>query len=194
MYNSSWQKEIYKDKKLYGKKIAIANGKIIAVADNYEELKKLVTVITSDFSCYSVPKRPDMVQILTLRLKSIKKNEWRPVYPIKFLHDDDTSNCEDFLIDSGADISVVDYDFGLSLGWIKDNHETLSVAMGIGGEVEYLIRENDIEIDGHKIKCPFLWLQKPGTEEKIIGREVIFDLFDIEFKQAEESITFKWRN
>jgi hypothetical protein len=35
--------------------------------------------------------------------------------------------------------------------------------------------------------------QTDFCDEILVGREVVFDLFDIEFKQADERIIFKWR-
>ena len=49
-------------------------------------------------------------------------------------------------------------------------------------------------IDEHEIQTPVAWLQDSGFNELIVGREVVFDEFDIEFKQAEEKIIFKKRN
>jgi hypothetical protein len=38
------------------------------------------------------------------------------------------------------------------------------------------------------------WLQTEITDAPLLlGREVVFDLFNIEFIQAEERIEFKWR-
>jgi len=48
-------------------------------------------------------------------------------------------------------------------------------------------------IDEHEIQTPVAWLQDSEINEIIVGREVVFDEFDIEFKQAEEKIIFKKR-
>ena len=37
------------------------------------------------------------------------------------------------------------------------------------------------------------WLQDDTIDEMIIGREIVFDLFDVEFKQADETIVFTRR-
>ena len=38
------------------------------------------------------------------------------------------------------------------------------------------------------------WLQQDaGGEQLLLGREVVCDRFDIEFKQTEEKIIFTWR-
>jgi len=63
----------------------------------------------------------------------------------------------------------------------------------VGGNLRYLLRNLKIDIDSHEFIAPFAWLQTDNCEEILLGREVVFDLFDIEFKQAEEKIIFKFR-
>lgn len=60
--------------------------------------------------------------------------------------------------------------------------------------IEYLLREVEIELDGHIFMAPAAWAQTDVCQEIVLGREVVFDLFDIEFKQAEEMIIFKRRS
>ena len=50
-----------------------------------------------------------------------------------------------------------------------------------------------IEINGTKLTIPVAWLQNQNSTDVIIGREIIFDKFDIEFKQKDELIIFKIR-
>jgi hypothetical protein len=46
----------------------------------------------------------------------------------------------------------------------------------------------------HTLNIPVAWLLDDDFEEMIIGREIVFDMFDIEFKQAVEEIIFKKRD
>jgi hypothetical protein len=70
----------------------------------------------------------------------------------------------------------------------------LSDGTGVGGEIQYVIRAVDFTIDGHGFKAPVAWLQTSITDAPLLlGREIVFDLFNIEFIQAEERIMFKWR-
>ena len=49
-------------------------------------------------------------------------------------------------------------------------------------------------IDGHSFIAPVAWLQtKTGGEQLLLGREVVFDKFNIEFRQADEQIIFTCR-
>lgn len=43
------------------------------------------------------------------------------------------------------------------------------------------------------MNIPVAWLLEDDVEEMIIGREIVFDMFDIEFKQADEEIIFRKR-
>ena len=48
-------------------------------------------------------------------------------------------------------------------------------------------------IDGHSFKAPVAWIQDENCKtEMILGREVVFDKFNIEFKQIKEKIFFYW--
>jgi hypothetical protein len=69
------------------------------------------------------------------------------------------------------------------------------LAEGIGGIVEYVLRNIAMKIDDYTFIAPFALLQdKKSLDEMILGREVVFEQFDIEFRQAEERIIFKWRD
>ena len=51
-----------------------------------------------------------------------------------------------------------------------------------------------VSIAGHTFKVPVAWiLSEVGDTPLLLGREVVFDLFDIKFVQAEERIEFEWR-
>ena len=82
-----------------------------------------------------------------------------------------------------------------SLGFtLADSEQTLP-AQGLGGVAHFVLRRVTMKIDNHSFIAPVAWLQeKDCCLEEIIGREVVFDKFNIEFRQAEESIIFTWRN
>ena len=49
-------------------------------------------------------------------------------------------------------------------------------------------------IDEQSFIAPVAWLQSnTGGEQLFLGREVVFDKFNIEFRQADEQIIFTWR-
>lgn len=99
-----------------------------------------------------------------------------------------------FLVDSGADISVISKEFGEKLGLNISQNETIFSASGVGGGVlKYVERDLFLKINDKTIKIPVAWIQDERYTEMIIGREVVFDSFDIEFKQADEQVIFKPR-
>jgi hypothetical protein len=98
------------------------------------------------------------------------------------------------LVDSGSDISLITLYLGKDLGYSLSPGEVLSHGEGVGGSVQYVLREIQMQIDDHIFSAPVAWLQNEHCEEILLGREVVFDLFDIEFKQAEEKIIFKHRD
>jgi hypothetical protein len=190
---NEWQKEIFKHREYWGRIVAIADDKIIAVADDYDEIRELASKITLKYGCYTVPKNPNEIRILTFKVRSLKKHDWAPNFPINFVLKNNILDEQKMLVDSGADISVINYQYGLSLGLIKEEHDPCLIAQGIGGSIDYIMKDIMIEINGYRFKNRFAWLQDPELNEMIIGREIVFDLFDIEFKQADEEIIFKKR-
>jgi len=130
---------------------------------------------------------------LPLRIKSFKKHPWIPLYPIKIFSQNDfiVENC---LIDIGADISAINYSFGTEIGLQREEHDYIFQVEGIGGAMDYVLKNIKIEIDGASLQIPVAWLQGKEGSDVIIGREVIFVMFDIEFKQKEEKIIFTKRS
>ncbi|MBM2813390.1 MAG: hypothetical protein HW421_152 [Ignavibacteria bacterium] len=193
MEKSDWQKEIYKHREYWGKVIAISDNKIIETADSslelYEKMKKTGIIYIS----HSVPTNPNLLRILTLRIKSMRQDLWEPFYPVKFLLPDGNYEEREMLIDSGADISAIGFEFGNFLGFEAGVQEVPQVINGIGGEINYLLREQKIEIAGFSFVNKFAWLQEPTSSEMIIGRTIVFDLFDIEFKQGDKELIFRKR-
>ena len=103
--------------------------------------------------------------------------------------------------------------------WYKDHWQDLKDYVGeyvafskdgvIDHDVDYLTMVNRIQldykdyiidrifenefIDGHSITAPIAWLPTEQIADNLIGREVVFDAFDIEFKQTAREIIFKYR-
>jgi hypothetical protein len=97
------------------------------------------------------------------------------------------------LVDSGSDISLITLYLGTDLGYALSQGEVLSNGEGVGGSVQYVLRQVEMQIDDYTFSAPVAWLQNEDCQEVLLGREIVFDLFDIEFKQAEEKIIFKYR-
>jgi len=98
------------------------------------------------------------------------------------------------LVDSGADITLISFKIGQDLGFSLAESEAKRGAETVGGNVEYVLREIEMTIDKHSFIATVAWLQSPiDVEQLLLGREVVFDKFNIEFRQAEEKIIFTWR-
>lgn len=190
--NTQWQRDIYSNPRLLGKVIAIDGDEIVFVADNY--LQAIEQLKDQPYSLFKVPRNFYSIRILSFKIKSLKKHPWFPTYPVKFHFEDGSVRSEEMLVDSGADISLINFEFGMLLGFEKSPHEVILEAEGVGGTVPYLLRKSTIEINGFQFENIFAWLQDENVDEMILGREIVFDYFDIEFRQAEETIIFKQRN
>lgn len=95
-----------------------------------------------------------------------------------------------FLIDSGADYSVISKIDAMSIGI---NVDTLR---GEGTEVEYANRESikgekvqlSITLGDEKIDALFIVAYESG--EALLGRKGIFDKFDVLFQEKDQMVTF----
>ncbi len=134
-----------------------------------------------------------LVRIVPIRIRSLKNNKWQPDYTVT-LGTTTVSQILTMLVDSGADITVIPRWTGEDLGLQLAEDQYIEQAESINGRVGYVIRSLTFTLDGHSFKAPVGWIQTDGVEDILLGREVVFDLFDVEFKQAEETIIFKKRS
>jgi len=173
---------------ILGKILVLQNNQILHIVKTYKEAFTIAKN-RDDLHLYSVPNKMNTMRILPLKIKSLKKHPWTPLYPIDFFTNTNKIT-QDCLIDSGADISAINYKFGLELGLKKDIHDYIFKVEGLGGSVDYILKSIDIAINNKQLQIPIAWLQNSPTNDIIIGRETIFDIFNIEFKQNSEEIIF----
>ena len=177
--------------KYAGKWIAINNEKgIIGYNDSLKELKRVCDAMHIPYIFYSVSRHFGKVRILPIRFKSVTTHNWQPLYPVKLINGKNEIN-DLFLIDSGADCSLINKDAGELLGFRKQREDRILTANSVGGIIEYIFKMVDCVIDAHNLTIPVAWVQTEDVEDSIIGRDVVFDYFDIEFKQRLEKIIFK---
>jgi hypothetical protein len=131
------------------------------------------------------------VKFFPVRFRTVKKHDWQPKYDVCLTFHN--SKILEMLVDSGSDISLITLGLGEDLGYAISSGEILSSGEGVGGSIQYVLRQVEMQIDDHIFSAPIAWLQNEICQEVLLGREVVFDLFDIEFKQAEEKILFKYR-
>ena len=194
---NDWYKDNRKQLKQYrGQWIAYTNKGVISHDRDYRKMKdgipadtpKLSYVLDRIFESEFI----EPVKFYPVRMRSLKSHDWQPRYEV-VLKVQKSENVQ-MLVDSGAELSLITKQLGEDLGCSRTAGESINKAEGVGGSIEYLLREVEIELDGHNFKAPVAWAQTDFCEEILLGREVVFDLFDIEFKQAEEMIIFKWRD
>jgi hypothetical protein len=131
------------------------------------------------------------IKFYPVRFRTVKASDWQPKYLVTLIYQ--AARQLKILVDSGADFCLMPKQLGIDLGYEVGVEEVMSKAEGIGGEVDYVLRKVNISIDSHTLTVPIAWLQTDDAVECLLGREVIFDKFDIEFKQRDRQIIFKYR-
>ncbi|MGK7892516.1 MAG: retropepsin-like domain-containing protein [Xenococcus sp. (in: cyanobacteria)] len=168
-----------------------ANG-MIAHSENLQEVLAQANSSGEDYLIYLVPKRTASIQILPIHFRSVVRHEWLPNYSVKLKHQEYEMEAT-MLVDSGAEVSLITQKVGQDLGYALADSESTLLAETIGGRVEYVLRNVEMTINDHSFIAPVAWLQTDtGGEQILLGREVVFDRFNIEFRQAEEKIIFTW--
>ena len=189
-----WYSVHHKELKPYvGQWIAFSKDGIIAHDRDY---RTMMSQIDPNFKDYIIDRIfenefVERAKFYPVRFRTFKAHEWQPKYTAKLKAAN--SLTIKILVDSGADFCLISKQFGIDLGYQTTLGESLAKADGIGGSIDYLLRQMELTIDGHTFMAPAAWLQSDDSVENLLGREVVFDLFDIEFKQADEQIIFKFR-
>jgi hypothetical protein len=183
--------------KYSGQWVNFYKGKIISHHENLREANRQAEKILKHKKYSGVYVKPEWGKKICLPIyfKTVDIHPWKPLFDIEIGKNKTDFIKQGMLVDSGADISVISKDFGESLGLTISDNEKIYSANGVGGGVlKYVERELYLKINNKSvIKAPVAWIQDDKYKEMIIGREVVFDAFDIEFKQADETIIFKKR-
>ena len=176
-----------------GQYIAYNEEGIMSHGNNLDQVLQEARASGRRFLIYIVPSHKCSITLYPVRLRSVSRHEWVPEISVLLKHKSIELQAT-MLVDSGADFSVISKKAGTDLGYALADGEQTLLAQGIGGTVEYVLRSVELTINEHSFMAPVAWLQEQeSNDEMIIGREVVFDKFDIEFKQAEEKIIFKYR-
>lgn len=172
---------------------------LIAFDKELEILLEKAEKITQNFIVWHVNKNLGKPRALAIRMArknvyTIKDDGhfWIPEYEV-ILQSEKKKIKQTALIDSGSDFTIIPYEIGKSLGFSDGIEEIRRKAYGVSGSFIFLEKELECTINKHKFNLPVAWLLTKDNEDIILGREIVFDLFDIEFKQADEKIIFKWR-
>jgi hypothetical protein len=173
-----------------GEWIAFTADGIIAHHRDYFTMESLIDPAISEFVIDRIHEYEfiEPRKFYGIRFRSLKQHEWTP-RKLVFLN----SKPIEMVVDSGVDLSLINYGIGISLGFEKSVGEIGESAMGVGGKVQYLIRQVEMSIEGKTFNARLAWLQSDLATDNLLGRETVFDMFDIEFKQADEEIIFRRR-
>ncbi len=192
-----WRKANYQKLKKYrGEWVIYTKNGVIAHDTNYRAMTQQIDLrqlSPLDYITERIYENEfiEPVKFLPVRFRTVKKHDWQPKYDICLTFRE--SKVVEMLVDSGSDISLITLGLGEDLGYAISSGEILSSGEGVGGSIQYVLRQVEMQIDNHVFSAPIAWLQNELCQEVLLGREVVFDLFDIEFKQAEEKIMFKYR-
>ncbi|MEO8151415.1 MAG: aspartyl protease family protein [Bacteroidia bacterium] len=179
-------------RKYKGKWIGYTKNGIIASDVSFLKMTRMAEKQTDDYISYFVSPDMDEFRFRPIRIQSLKTHEWPPEYDVIVKLNNKKLKLK-MLVDSGADISLLPLHTGLKLGFRHSPGEAILSASGIGGAISYILRNIEFIIDTHSFLAPVAWVQDNNCTDLILGREKVFDLFDITFKQADEEIIFKWR-
>ncbi|NES96227.1 MAG: hypothetical protein F6K32_13530 [Desertifilum sp. SIO1I2] len=177
-----------------GEYVAYTKERLLAHHEQIEEVLKRAEESGETYAIYLVPRSTQHIQFLSFSyFRSVVRQEWFPNYQIKLKNEDKELSLA-MLVDSGAELSLIPLRVGQALGLSLAKAEAPLIAETIVGRVEYVTRNLEMIVDGYSFSAPVAWLQSPtDVEQLLLGREVVFDRFNIEFRQAEETITFSWR-
>lgn len=114
---------------------------------------------------------------------------WRPVADVWFLAASGGWIELHPYIDSGADITLIPYSFGVLLGMQKMGGQAERIG-GISGSIEVINKTSRMRIGEKTISVPIAWAQTEKVPP-LLGREKVFDTFHITFRQDQKEVIFR---
>jgi hypothetical protein len=136
-----------------------------------------------EYDCWEPPK------FHGVRFRTMKTNDWQPRTMVQINGKD--SRQVEMLVDSGADLSLFPKQLGLDIGLSTTQGDIVYEATGVGGNIQYVLRQVEMIVAETLLTTPVAWLQSDLDTDVLLGRGVIFDMFDIEFKQTSREIVFR---
>jgi Aspartyl protease len=181
--------------------IACGTSEVLAAGASYDLVEAAAIATNKPFIIDWIPEASSLVNFYWVKFYGLKRETWEPLYPVSFTVSEAApaqyrSKQREVLmvVDSGAEIGLISKTLGEELGFSITYGEKIEIGQGVGGEIEYVNRMVEMSIAGHTFKAPVAWiLSEVGDTPLLLGREVVFNLFDIKFVQAEERIEFEWR-
>lgn len=109
---------------------------------------------------------------------------FRPVAKVYLLRSYNEWIAEYFYVDSGADYTLIPYRMGRFLGLERRASEVKEIG-GIGGVIAVRFAVIPMKIEGNEFDCTLAWAQIERVPF-LLGREGVFDYFDITFQQRKK--------
>ena len=116
---------------------------------------------------------------------------FRPVAKIYLLRSGSEWIAEYFYVDSGADYTLIPYRMGRFLGLDGIASDVKEIG-GIGGVIGVRFVVIPIKIEEHQFDCTLAWAQIERVPF-LLGRENVFEYFDITFQQRMKKTIFTWQ-
>ena len=116
---------------------------------------------------------------------------FRPVAKVYLLREGGDWIAEYFYVDTGADYTLIPYQMGRFLGLEKVASEIGEMG-GIGGVIAVRFAPVPMRIETYQFDCTVAWAQIERVP-LLLGREGVFDHFDITFQQRGKKTIFVWQ-
>ncbi|HLG31292.1 MAG TPA: hypothetical protein VI387_13870 [Candidatus Brocadiales bacterium] len=116
---------------------------------------------------------------------------FRPVAKVRLLRAGSEWIAEYFYVDSGADYTLIPYRMGRFLGFDRIASEVKEIG-GIGGVIGVRFAVVPMKIEEHQFDCTIAWAQIERVPF-LLGRESVFEYFDIAFQQRMKKTIFTWQ-
>lgn len=175
------------------------NG-LLAFGKTLREVIEQAEKTTPDFIIWHVHQHFGQPRVLPIKMakNSVytirdESHYWVPEHQV-VLQVGQKKLIQSMLVDSGSDFTIIPYETGQELGFTALAEELRHKAYDVNGSFIFLEREITCTINSKKFTLPVGWLQELKTNDFILGREIVFNLFDVEFRQADEVVVFKSRS
>lgn len=115
---------------------------------------------------------------------------FRPVAKVYLLKSGNEWIAEYFYVDSGADYTLIPYRMGRFLGLERIASEVKEIG-GVGGVIGARFAVVPMKMEEYRFDCTIAWAQIERVPF-LLGREDIFEHFDITFQQRNKKTILAW--
>jgi hypothetical protein len=116
---------------------------------------------------------------------------FRPVAKAYLLRYEKEWIAEYFYVDSGADYTIIPYRMGRFLG-LERKASGIREIGGIGGVIAVRFANVPMKVERYQFDCTIAWAQIERVPF-LLGREDVFEYFDITFQQRKKKTIFIWQ-